>query len=422
MGERLTRAAITATVLGCVARYLEPAGFGRLNFAFTLVVIANALAVFGLEGVVVNELVRQPDRAGAVLGTALRLRFAAGGVSAALLNLLAWTLPDLRPDAPLISRISLILLLQPVEVVDLWFQRHLDSRRTVVARFMGIAAGATLKLWLVASHASLAAFAWAYTADVAFIALSLAWAGARSPHSTGAWQWDPAVARQLWQRGAPLAFSALVIAFTLRLDQLLVRHWLGEARAGIYFAGTRLTEMAGFAGAAIGISLFPGLAAAHARSAEEFMARLRQLFEVLSALGWVVALVGTLGSPWIIRLLYGPAYADTAPVFVLQVWACLVALNTQARWNFIILSAPTLINLGAALFHVVTLATTATLLIPRWGAAGAAMSLLAANLVSGLGTTFLFPALRPCAEAQVRGLLIPFQPQRWPGLVRAFQP
>ena len=420
VGERVGRAAITATVLGIVARHLEPAGFGRLNFAVAATTIFAALASLGLEGVVVNELIRRPDRTGAVLGTALRLRLFAGAVATVLLSGISWLVPALRADALLISVVSLGLLLQPVDVVDLWFQRHLDSRRTVVARFVGIVAGATLKLWLVAGNAGLPAFAWAQVADFGFIGLSVAWAGWRSPHRSGPWRWDPEIARTLWRRGVPLALSGIVVAFAMRLDQLLVRTWLGEGQAGIYFAATRLTDMAVFAGGAMALSLFPALSASHTRSAADYQARLQAMFDALSALGWAVAIGCTVAGPWIIRLLYGPAYAGATAVLAIQGWAALIALSAAVRWNFIILSAPTIVNLGAALLHILTLLGVAGALMPRWGTTGAAVALLAANTVSGFLTTFLFPSLRPCAQAQARAFLILFTPGRWRDLLRQF--
>ena len=421
VGERIGRAAVTATVLGVVARHLEPGGFGRLNFAVAATAICAPLASLGLEGVVVNEMIRQPDRAGAVLGTAFRLRLLAGIVAAGLLAAVSWLTPALHSDALLLSVVSLGLLIQPVEIIDLWFQRHLDSRRTVVARLLGIGAGATLKLWLVANGASLGAFAWAQVADVGFIALSLGWAGWRSPHHSGSWRWDPEIARTFWRRGAPLALSGLVVAFAMRLDQLLVRLWLGEGPAGIYFAATRLTDMALFAGGAMALSLFPALSASHTRSVVEYQSRLQAMFDALSALGWAVALGCTLVGPWVIRWLYGPAYAGATIVLAIQGWAALIALSATVRWNFIILSAPTLVNLGAAAPHILTLLGIAGALMPRWGNTGAAVALLVANIVSGLLSSFLFPSLHPCAKAQLRGLLILFTPGRWRDLLHQFQ-
>lgn len=421
VGERIGRAALTATVLACVARHLEPAGFGRLNFALTTVLIAQALAFFGLEGVVVNELVRQPDRTGAILGTAVRLRLLSGAATALALNGIAWAAPSLRADAGLLGIMSLMLLLQPAEVVDLWFQRHLDSRRTVVSRLVAIVAGATLKLWLVAANAPLTAFAWALVADAVFVAICLTWAARRSAHSSGPWVWDPGLARFFLRRGAPLAIAALASTLTLRLDQVLVRQWLGETEAGLYFASARLIELASFAGAAVVISLFPGLSASHARSPEEFRARLDPFFGVLSALGWITALGCTLAGPWVIDILYGPAYAGAAAILAWQGWACLLALNSLARGSFILLSASTFLPLATAGLHVITLFGAAFFLVPRWGTPGAAAALVVANLVSGLLLTLLFPPLRICFPAQLRGLAIVFTPGRWRGLIHQFR-
>jgi PST family polysaccharide transporter len=421
VGERAVRAIATATVLGIVARYLQPAGFGQLNFALSLYLMFAAAANLGLEGLVVNELVLRPTQAGAVLGTAFRLRLAAGTVVTGLLAATSWLLPALRPDAPLISIVALGLLVQPVEVLDLWFQRHLDSRRTVVARFLGVMAGATLKLWLVARGAPLSAFAWALVADVVFIACGLAWVGSRSPYPTGPWRWDAAIARDLWRRGAPLALSGLMVAFALRLDQILVRAWLGERVTGLYFASTRLIDIAVFVGAAISISFFPSLSASHSRNREEYFARLQTLFSLLSGLGWAVVLACNLGGPWIVRLLYGPAYAEAAPILAIQSWACLIILNAMARWQHIILSASTPINLATAGLHLVCLYGLAHPFVAHGGAPGMAVALVVANFVSGIATTFVFPSLRPCAGMQLRGLLILFAPARWPGLLRALR-
>jgi O-antigen/teichoic acid export membrane protein len=418
VGERVLRAAVTATVLGVVARHLEPAGFGRLNFAVAVVTIAAALANLSLEGLVVNELVRRPHQPGAVLGTAFRLRLLAGLGTAAGLSALATILAP--EDAVLIAVVSLTLVLQPLDVIDLWFQRHLESRRTAVARFVGLSAGCTLKLCLVAADADLAAFAWALVADAAFIAIALAWAGWRGPYQSGRWSWDPEIARVLWQRGSVLAIATLAVSLAMRFDQLLVRHWLGEKAAGIYFAAARLTEFAAFAGSAISLSLFPGLAASHARSPAEYRARLQALFDALSALGWLVAVgCSTLG--WlVIRVLYGPAYVEAGPVLVLLGWACLIALNATARWQFILLSASPALNLAAAVLHVAIVFPLGLWLLPRFGPVGAAASLLAASVASGVLTSWIFPPLRTCAALQVRGLLIPFTPTRWRALLGQF--
>lgn len=145
------------------------------------------------------------------------------------------------------------------------------------------------------------------------------------------------------------------------------------------------------------------------------------MFDALSALGWLVALGCTFLGPAILGLLYGPAYVGAAPLLAVQGWACLFALSAGARWQFILLSAPTILNLGAALLHVAVLLGAGWWLVPAQGAPGAATAWLAAVVASGYATSFLFPPLRACAAAQTRGLLIPVAPARWRSLLAQFR-
>lgn len=421
VGERVGRAAITATVLAAVARYLEPANFGQLNLAIAVLAIVAPLATLGLEGMVVAELVRRPTEAGDILGTAFRLRMMGGFAVAALLGVGAMLAGETFPERHLVMIIALGMIVQPVEVVDFWFQSHLDSRRVVVVRSVAIFAGATLKLWLVLYAAPLSAFAWAQVADGVFIAAGLAWAGARSPHRSGPWKWNPAIARVLWQRGLPIAIANVAWLFSSRLDQLLVRHWLGETQAGVYFAASRLIEVGVFTGTVIALSLFPHLAASQGRSPAEYEARLQGVFDALTGLGWMIALGCTFFAVPVIHLLFGPAYSGAALLLTLQGWGLLFLLSGTARWQFILLSAPTTLNLAIALAHFITLVVMSAWLIPSYGAAGAAAATIVAYAVSCYATSFILPPLRACIPAQTRGLLIVFSPSRWKATVQQFR-
>ena len=419
-GERVARAGLTATVLGMVARHLAPSGFGRLNFALALVAIATPLANLGLEGLVVTEVIRRPGNEGAVLGTALHMRLAAGVLTCVLLLAVAGLTPATRHDVELIAIVSIGLVFQPSEVVDLWFQRHLQSRRTVAVRLIAVTAGGLLKIGLVLADAGLLAFAWAQVAESGFYALGLSSAYFRSPGRTSKWAWDPEIARVLWRRGAPLAVAGVVVALSLRFDQIMVREWLGSKMAGIYFASSRLTEIALFAGTATTLSLFPILAASHGKSRDAFRECLQSTFDILSLLGWIVALVFTFIGPVAIRLIYGPSYMDAGTILIWQGWACIFALSAGARWQYILLEAPTSVNLIAAILGIGTQISIATWLVPYFGAIGIAIAWLVGAIISGFATSFLLASLRPCAAAQARGLLIPFSPSRWSAMAKLF--
>jgi O-antigen/teichoic acid export membrane protein len=70
MGERILRMIVALFVGVYVARYLGPARFGLLSYAGSFVGLFGALATLGLDGIVVRELVKTPERRDELLGTA----------------------------------------------------------------------------------------------------------------------------------------------------------------------------------------------------------------------------------------------------------------------------------------------------------------------------------------------------------------
>lgn len=420
IGERALRVGLTATVFALVARYLAPADFAHLNLALTFTALATAIAGLGLEGLVVHELVRRPADPGRVLGTALWLRAASSFVALVLLTAFAVAGRDWRPALGPILLAGVSLLFSPADVIDLFFQRHLESRRTVTVRLSAVFLGAGLRLSLIAADAPVAAFAGVQAIEAAAFASLLVVSLRRSQLSTGSWRWDATLARSFLRRGLPLAVSGLVVTLALRADQFLVLGQLGRASAGVYFASTRLVETALLAGTAFTLSLFPRLSEGHAIGTALFSARLQAIFDAMSALGWLAAIGTTLSAEWLIPALFGEAYRAAVPALIAQSWGLLVALNAAARWQYILVAAPTWLNLACALLGVGTQFAVTPWLMARFGITGAALGWSLAVALSGWGTSFLFPALRPVAMTQTRGLVILFAPARWRGLIAQF--
>src|SRR5436190_20843729 len=81
VSDRVLRMALGVVVLGVVARYLGPAQFGVLNYAISLTAIFAAVASLGIDGIVIRELVKTPERTREIMGTAFALRMIGGVVA-----------------------------------------------------------------------------------------------------------------------------------------------------------------------------------------------------------------------------------------------------------------------------------------------------------------------------------------------------
>jgi O-antigen/teichoic acid export membrane protein len=119
MGERILRMVVALFVGVYVARYLGPAQFGLLSYANSFVGLFIALATLGLNGIVVRQLVKTPERRNELLGTAFWLKI--GGAILLWVTIVAavpLTKNDLQTNS-LIAIIAFAAIFQAFNVIDL---------------------------------------------------------------------------------------------------------------------------------------------------------------------------------------------------------------------------------------------------------------------------------------------------------------
>ncbi len=73
MGQNVLTQALLFVVIAFVARYLGAGAYGTLTYVFSVCAILSVFAQFGLDNVVIRELVSAKGNEGAILGTAFGL-------------------------------------------------------------------------------------------------------------------------------------------------------------------------------------------------------------------------------------------------------------------------------------------------------------------------------------------------------------
>lgn len=411
MGDRLIRMGLGLLVGVLVARYLGPDGYGQFSFAGSYVMLFSALALFGLESIVVRELVHHPEAEQAILGTTSLIRAAAGLLAylGAIVTLLVIR-PGDRTALLLVVLLGSSLLAQAVEVSDLWFQSRVLSRYTVLCRTAAFIISSCLKVLLVLSSASLVAIAAATAVEALIAALLLVLTHARfSEAGILTWRWDRNWFRRLLTGSVPMVLSGVVLMVYLRIDQVMLGAMAPQAELGLYAAAVRISEVWYFVPTAIVSSVFPGLVALRSSDPVRFEQKLQQLYNLLAFLGYAVALPVTFIAPWLVQLLFGSAYLAAAPLLSVLIWAGLFAnLSVVRNAHFIAL------DWGRSLLWATSLGATANvllnlLLIPRYGALGAAVATCLSYWVAAHGACYTHHKLWPAGAKILRALLFP----RW---------
>jgi O-antigen/teichoic acid export membrane protein len=408
LGDRLLRMGVGLCVGVWVARYLGPQGYGQLSFAGSYVMLFSALALFGLESLVVRELVKSPAERGSILGTTCLIRFVAGALSYLLaLALLLLTRPDDRLALLMVALLGSSLVVQALDVADLWFQSRVLSRFSVISRSTAFLLSSCAKIVMVVTGASLTAITLATATEALFAAVALVVAYRISGEQISSWCWSPIWFKKLLSDSVPMVLSGIVLMVYLRIDQVMLGALSSQTEVGLYAAAVRISEVWYFVPAAIVSSVFPGLVQLRSSDPELFQIKLQRLYNLLAFLGYAVAVPVTYIAPWLVQLLFGAAYQSAAPLLSVLIWAGLFANLTVVRnAHFIAL------EWGKALLWSTTLGAVSNvvlnvILIPRYGALGAAIATCVSYWVAAHGACYTSATLRPTAAMILRSLVYP---------------
>ncbi len=242
--DRILRIGIGLVVGVWIARYLGPDRYGLFNYAGAFVALFSIFATLGLDGIVVRELVQDPNRKDEILGTAFALKLAGSGVTlvVAVTGILL-----LRPAETLVHWLVAIIaagtIVQSLDTIDLWFQARVESRFSVYARSSAFLLVSALKVFLILKNAPLIAFAWAGAIELLLGSAGLVLAYRINGQRPFAWKVSGQRIRRTLKECWPLALSGVAVMLYMKIDQVMLGQMLGNKAVGVYSAAIRISEV-----------------------------------------------------------------------------------------------------------------------------------------------------------------------------------
>jgi len=391
LAEQLLRSLAGLVVGIWVARYLGPAQFGIFSYALAFTAIFAGVAKLGLDGLLVRELVNQPERRKHYLGTAFWLKMI--GAVAVMLLLLA-IVPFTNNDRTTQGYILLIaagLVFQSFEVVEFHFQAEVLAKIVSICKLSQLVLSSILKIYLVLVEAELLWFVWVTVFDAFSLAMAYALAYRWRKQPSFYRYFEPALAKTLLAAAWPLVLSAIVVTLYMRIDQLMIKAMLGETEVGIYAAAVRISEAFYFLPSLITASLFPAILNAKKLSLQRYQQRLQQLYTFMVWLALGIALPMTFAADWLIVILFGKTYVAAGQVLVVHAWSMIFVFLGVASGKWFLAENLIMLTFWRTMLGVIVNIVLNVMLIPSHGLMGAAW----ATLFSQASAAYLFDAFHP---------------------------
>jgi O-antigen/teichoic acid export membrane protein len=380
-------------VLAILARTFDASSMGQLFFAVTLASMAAVFTELGTHRYLVRKIAQDEPHALRHLSEVLSLRLPATLAAFTLLNLLA--LGFMRERLPILFLAALFTM-----VGDLYYTfgclflglRRLGYR--LATGLIDLVLLIVLVAYAVRHDFSLAAVLWCYVIAeitmVASTALVVRFAFGRFRLTR-----DPARLGAVMRESLPFFVMGSLGLLLFKVDTLLLGLLRSSAEVARYEAAYKFLEVSRFAVRPAGMVFFPLSAQLVAREDwTGFFALGQRLALGAGGIGLVVAAAAMSLAPWLVPLVWGPAYGSSIPILrVLFLAAPFVFLSFVGTFLAQALHLERLV-VRIVLASVVGNILLNALVIPRFGALGAAWTTVASETTLAICLTTLVARAR----------------------------
>jgi len=347
----------------------------------------------GINAILVKEIIEDPEHEGTTLGSTLLMQSVSTVICSAVFCGVIFLLNPGEPIYVALAGIQSVYMLSNVaNTLTYWFQSKLENKITTIAATAGYITMAVYRFFLLATQKDILWFAWATTLDMVVVGMILIQCYRKKngpPLSVSLEK-----CKSILSRSRHFILAGLMVSLYAQMDKVMLKSLIDSAAVGFYTTANALNNMWTFVITAIIDSSSPVIYKAYDQEKARFEKYLKMLYAVVI---WICVAMGVgfgLLSDWIVNLLYGAAYAPVAPILRILVWSAMFSYLGVIKNIWIVKENKNKYLVVFTAMGVLLNAVLNLILIPRYGAIGAAFATVAAQCVSSVLAQMLFKKTR----------------------------
>lgn len=383
--DKILRMGVGLIVGVWVARYLGVQDFGALNYAMAIVAITGVFATMGIESLVVKKLIEAPEFKNEILTTAFFIKFF-GAIIGLVTTFLYCYFANESLTLPLILSIGTLFL--AMDVVDYYNQSKINSKIIVILRSISFIITSALRIYAIINHFPVFYFAIIISLEL-FVSFILMYFSMKEIFLRFT-NFSKPIAKEFIKKGFPLLFASFTVIVYMKIDQIMIAEMINIKSVGIYSAAIKISEMIYFIPVIIMSTFFPFLI----KSNINFHEKIYIIYKLMITLSLVISTFISILSNYIIEALYGNLYKESSNILIIHVWASIFVFVGVASNQYLIIN-----NLSKYSFYQTLLGALSNIilnliLIPYYGAFGAAIATLVSYGISAYLSNLIFEETR----------------------------
>lgn len=395
MAVRIYSMLLSLVVGSISARYLGPENYGLINYGTSLIAFFSTICQLGLDGIIINELIKDPKNRGAYLGTAFVMRFL---TSICSLFVILAVIRILEPNNTMLHIIvflqSFAVVFQGYEVFNYWFQVELKIKYVSVASMIALTIVSVWKISLLVTQKTVYYFALSNSIQNLVCGLVVIFCFAKQRDSDLRLKVDWKLGGQVLSKSYHFIISGLAVTLYTQIDKVMLGKMLSSEAVGIYAAASTISVLWEFVPMALINSANPIIIKKKSDNDVEYIKWFEYLLLGISFMSLFVSIMFCIFGKLAIWILYGEAYLQAAKPLAIHIWSTGFAMIGTARSTWIIAEG----YYKQSKYFVVIGCIVNVILnyygIQHWGVIGAALATLVSQFVVAFIAPLMFKTTR----------------------------
>lgn len=405
IGGRVAQMVLSLFVGLLTARYLGAANYGLISYAMAYVAFFTSLCTLGINSVIIKDFFEHPDEQGMAIGTTMTLRAVSSLLSALMIVGIVSVIDIGETETILVAALcSLSLIFQVTDTIGYWFQSRYQSKVTSIAVFFGYIIVSIYKITLLVMRKSVIWFAFSSSLD--YISITLLYLIVYRKYKGPQLSFSLEKARDLLKSSYHYILSGMMVAIYSQTDKLMIKQMLNETEVGYYSVASYLCTIWFFILAAIIDSIYPTIMRLHSQSKVLYERKNKLLYALVFYISIAFSVFFTLFGELVVGRLYGQAYLPSVPILKVITWYTAFTALGVARNAWIVCENKQkylkYMYIGAVVINIIL----NIILIPNFGAVGAAIASLITQIFTSLVLPLIFTGMRDNVRLMIEGITL----------------
>lgn len=400
---RIAQALLQLAIGMLTARYLGPSNYGLINYAASVIAFVLPIMQLGLQSTLIQELIQEPNKEGEIMGTALAMDFVSSLVCMGMVYIFVSVVNHGEPETVIVCMLySLSLVFRAIELMQCWFHSKLQAKYPSIMALCAYAIVSAYRIYLLMTGKNIFWFAVVNSVEYGLLGISLV----LIYYKLGAQKLSFSFLRvkSLFSRSKYYILAAMMVTVFQNTDHIMLKIISGDLENGFYSAAVTSAGVCQFVYLTITDSARPVILAGKKEESVDYEKNISRLYCIITYMALAQGVCFTFFAKPIIYILYGEEYLAAVPVLQFLVWYIAFVFMGSVRNIWILAEGKQSIiwklNLAGALLNI----AINFVLIPRWGACGAAVASLGTQVFTNFVLGFWVKDLRDNNRLLLKGL------------------